>query len=104
MCNSSQFVKECRILGKIPLGAYLTVIAQFICRETLATHLLWLMVEFCCDGICEPWKNWEFFSQNGGIRNFVVEGLRNLSKMLLFANFGGIGNFYSKMVGLGFLW
>ena len=44
------------------------------------------------------------FFQNGGIRNFLVVGLRNLSKMLLFANFGGIGNFYSKMVGLGFLW
>ena len=44
------------------------------------------------------------FFQNGGIRNFVVVGLRNLSKMLLFANFGGIGNFYSKKVGLGILW
>ena len=42
--------------------------------------------------------------QNGGIRNFVVVGLRNLSKMLLFANFGGIGNFFSKMVGLRILW
>ena len=59
MCNSSQFVKECKILGKNPLGAYLTVIAQFICRETLATHLLWLMVKLCCGGICEPWKNRE---------------------------------------------
>ena len=38
------------------------------------------------------------FFQNGGIRNFVVVGLRNLSKELLFANFGGIGNLYSKMV------
>ena len=44
MCNSSQFVKECRILGKIPPGAYLTVFAKFICRETLAIHLLWLLV------------------------------------------------------------
>ena len=44
MCNSSQFVKECRILGKIPPGAYLTVFAEFICNETLATHLLWLKV------------------------------------------------------------
>ena len=59
MCNSSQFGKECRTLGKIPLGAYLTEIAQFICRESLATHLLWLMVKFYCDGIYEPWKNWE---------------------------------------------
>ena len=49
MCNSSQFVKECRTLGKIPLDAYLTIIAQFICRESLATHLLWLMVKFYCD-------------------------------------------------------
>ena len=39
-----------------------------------------------------------FFFQNGGIRNFVVVGLRNLSKMLLFSNFGGIGNLYSKIV------
>ena len=42
--------------------------------------------------------------QNGEIRNYVVVGLRILSKMLLLANFGGIGNFYSKMAGLGFLW
>ena len=32
------------MLGKIPQGAYLTVIAKFICRETLATYLLWLKV------------------------------------------------------------
>ena len=42
MCTTSQFVKECINLGKIPLGTYLTVIAQFICRETLMTHLLWV--------------------------------------------------------------
>ena len=59
MCNSSQFVKECRTLGKIPLGAHLTVIAQFIGRESPATRLLWLIVKFYCDGICEPWKNWK---------------------------------------------
>ena len=42
--------------------------------------------------------------QNGGIRNFVVVGLRNLSKVLLFANFSGIEIFFSKMLGLGILW
>ena len=85
MCNSSQFLKECRILSKIPRGVYITVIPQFICRETLATHLLWLMFEFYCDGICEPWNNWELCFQNGGIKNFLMVGLRNLSKILLFA-------------------
>ena len=44
MCNCSLFVKDCRILSKIPPVAYLTVIAKFICRETLATQLLWLKV------------------------------------------------------------
>ena len=44
MCNCSQFVKDCRNLGKTPWGAYLNVIAKFICRETLATYLLWLKV------------------------------------------------------------
>ena len=44
------------------------------------------------------------FFQNGGIRNFVVVGLRNFSKMLLFANFGAIGNLYSKMVKFANLW
>ena len=38
------------------------------------------------------------FFHNDGIRNFVVVGLRNLSKVLLFANFGGIGNLCLKMV------
>ena len=42
MCTSSQFGKECTILGKIPLGTYLNVFTQLICRETLITHLLWL--------------------------------------------------------------
>ena len=42
--------------------------------------------------------------QNGGIRNFVLVGLRNLSKMLLFTNFGGMWDFFSKMVGLRILW
>ena len=40
----------------------------------------------------------------GGIRNFMRVGLRNVSKMLLFAHFGGLGNFYSKMVEVGMLW
>ena len=54
-------------------------------------------LEFCCDGICEPWWNRVFF-QNGGIGNFVVVGLRDLSKMLVFANSGGILIFFQKIV------
>ena len=36
------------------------------------------------------------FFHNGGIGNFVVAGLKDLSKMLLFANFGGILIFLSE--------
>ena len=43
MCTTSRFVKECINLSEIPLGTYLAVIEQFMCRETLMTHLLWLM-------------------------------------------------------------
>ena len=43
MCTSSRFLKECINLSKITLGTYLALIARFICRETLMTHLLWLM-------------------------------------------------------------
>ena len=42
MSTTSQIVKECINLTKIPLGTYLTVIVQFICSETLMTHLLWV--------------------------------------------------------------
>ena len=38
------------------------------------------------------------YSQNCGIRNFVLVALRNFYKVLLFANFGGIGNLCLKMV------
>ena len=43
MCTSSRFLKECTNFSKITLGPYLALIARFICRETLMTHLLWLM-------------------------------------------------------------
>ena len=42
MNTCSQFVKEYVNLTKNPLDTYLDVIAQFICRETLMTHLLWV--------------------------------------------------------------
>ena len=43
LCPSSRFRKECINLSKITLGTYLALIARFICRETLTTHLLWLI-------------------------------------------------------------
>ena len=55
-------------------------------------------LEFCFDGICEPWWIWDFFFQNGRIGNFVVLELRELSKMLVFANFGGMWIFFHKMI------
>ena len=42
MSTCSQFAKEYTNLTKIPLDAHLDVIAQFICRETPMTHLLWV--------------------------------------------------------------
>ena len=42
MSTCSQFAKEYINLTKNPLDTYLDVIAQFICRETPMTHLLWL--------------------------------------------------------------
>ena len=42
MSTCSQFAKEYINLTKNSLDTYLDVIAQFICRETPMTHLLWL--------------------------------------------------------------
>ena len=48
----------------------------------------------------------------GTLWNFMIGGLRNLSKMLLFAHSGGLGIFFFQngeirnflVVGLGILW
>ena len=38
------------------------------------------------------------------LSNFMMGGLRNLSKMLLFVYFDGLGNFFPKIVKLGIFW
>ena len=85
MNTSSQFVKEYTNLTKIPLDTYLDVIAQFICRETLMTHHLWLVQLFHRRRNLHISTHPPNFAQISNLN--TLEEPRNIYKILNFCKF-----------------
>ena len=85
MNTSFQFVHEYVNFTKIPLEASLDVIAQFICRETLMTHLLWVVQLFHRRRNLHLSTHRPKFAQLSNL-NTLVEP-RNICKILIFGKF-----------------
>ena len=85
MNTSFQFVQGYVNFTKIPLDAYLDVIAQFICRETLMTNLLWLVQLFHRRRNLHISTHPPNFAQICNL-NTLVEP-RNIYKILIFGKF-----------------